>query len=199
VRLATTTDGKGSGAVGTGAKPVGPAGYDGPSGSDGATSRAPRTRSSCGKAAICAQCATSRQAVLWATSTTGVSLARIAASRVCTHSAHTGAAQSRCRTRTACCGPSVRSMWLCQWSGPESYRPGSSRWHETTDVSMEVDIPKPNRPRAARAGWRRPTCRPRPSSLALEPSCTPRPHTVHRTITPASSTRKRPPGSNSCR
>src|SRR4051794_32026227 len=92
--LDTTTLAKGNGLSGIGEKPVGPTGYRGPSGSEGATSKAPRILDVCSRVAIDAQCDTSAHAELWATSTAFVSRLAIASSSVATQSTHAGVSQS---------------------------------------------------------------------------------------------------------
>jgi len=135
--LATTRLANGRRCCGSGEKPIASGGNDGPCGSGTATSNAARTvRLEEGHAA--AQCATSRQARLWATSTTAGPLSRTAASSGSHHSLQRGCNQSRCCTRRIV--GSADCQRLCQCCGPESPMPGRIRMEGVSVVFIGPTI-----------------------------------------------------------
>lgn len=127
--LAIRRAGKGSGSIGTGAKPC-PSGSGAASSSGGATRNAPAVFAGSSNGAACT---TARTPQLWATSTGGLVAAATAATMRSTQSVQTGLSQSACSTRRAVL--KWRCQRDCQWSGPELVQPGTIRM-STSEVRI---------------------------------------------------------------
>src|SRR5262249_35269361 len=119
--LTTTVLWNENGCVGVSEKPRACAGKLGPLEFGTATNSAALM----GECCVVAQCATAKQARLWATNTTSGPVRFTASSIAATHSAHTGLSQSRCWTRTH--SGCDCSQIDCQCSGPELPIPGRIR------------------------------------------------------------------------